>query len=117
MTCGCCLEACPQVNENTEFIGAAAKREIVVEICVFNCQYPKNWPLQALYHAHNVQGVGTINAVGDFSATSLIPNTIFVNGTAYFIIIDSNDTLVFVDPDAGVDAFDDSVMAGNHSRA
>jgi succinate dehydrogenase / fumarate reductase iron-sulfur subunit len=24
MTCGCCLEACPQVNENTEFIGAAA---------------------------------------------------------------------------------------------
>lgn len=24
MTCGCCLEACPQVNEHTEFIGAAA---------------------------------------------------------------------------------------------
>ncbi len=24
MTCGCCLEACPQVNENSPFIGAAA---------------------------------------------------------------------------------------------
>ncbi|MDX2176154.1 MAG: succinate dehydrogenase iron-sulfur subunit [Candidatus Sumerlaeia bacterium] len=24
MTCGCCLEACPQVNENSSFIGAAA---------------------------------------------------------------------------------------------
>lgn len=24
MTCGCCLEACPQVNENSKFIGPAA---------------------------------------------------------------------------------------------
>jgi succinate dehydrogenase / fumarate reductase, iron-sulfur subunit len=24
MTCGCCLEACPQINENSPFIGAAA---------------------------------------------------------------------------------------------
>lgn len=24
MTCGCCMEACPQVNERTEFIGPAA---------------------------------------------------------------------------------------------
>ena len=31
---------------------------------------------------------------------------IFVNGTAYFIIMDSNDSLVFVDPDAGVSPFD-----------
>jgi succinate dehydrogenase / fumarate reductase iron-sulfur subunit len=23
MTCGCCLDACPQVNENSDFIGAA----------------------------------------------------------------------------------------------
>ena len=23
MTCGCCLEACPQVNEHSKFIGAA----------------------------------------------------------------------------------------------
>ena len=33
---------------------------------------------------------------------------IFVNGTTYFIIMDSNDTLVFVDPDAGVTNFDTS---------
>jgi hypothetical protein len=47
-----------------EFIQAASEREIVVEICFFNCQYPKNWPLQALYHANNVQGVGTCDHVG-----------------------------------------------------
>ncbi len=31
---------------------------------------------------------------------------IFINGTAYFMIMDSNDSLVFVDPDAGVEPFD-----------
>jgi hypothetical protein len=30
---------------------------------------------------------------------------VFVNGTAYFILMDSNDTLVFVNPDAGVTNF------------
>lgn len=30
MTCGCCLEACPQVNEKTEFIGAAAIGQAVL---------------------------------------------------------------------------------------
>lgn len=24
MTCGCCLEACPQINDNSPFMGAAA---------------------------------------------------------------------------------------------
>lgn len=30
MTCGCCLEACPQVNERSEFIGAAAISQAVL---------------------------------------------------------------------------------------
>jgi hypothetical protein len=47
-----------------DFIAQASQREIVVEICFFNCQYPKNWPLQALYHANNVQGEGTCDHVG-----------------------------------------------------
>ncbi len=28
MTCGCCLEACPQVNKNSPFIGAAAISQV-----------------------------------------------------------------------------------------
>jgi succinate dehydrogenase / fumarate reductase iron-sulfur subunit len=31
MTCGCCLEACPQVNERSEFIGAAAIGQAVLK--------------------------------------------------------------------------------------
>ncbi len=34
MTCGCCLEACPQVNENSPFIGAAA----IGQAYLFNTQ-------------------------------------------------------------------------------
>lgn len=37
---------------------------------------------------NGVQGIETINAVGDFALTSLAPNTIFVNGTAGDEIID-----------------------------
>jgi succinate dehydrogenase / fumarate reductase iron-sulfur subunit len=28
MTCGCCLEACPQINEHTHFMGAAAISQV-----------------------------------------------------------------------------------------
>jgi succinate dehydrogenase / fumarate reductase iron-sulfur subunit len=28
MTCGCCLEACPQVNENSGFLGASAMNQV-----------------------------------------------------------------------------------------
>jgi hypothetical protein len=47
-----------------DFIAKAADREIAVEICFFNCQYEKNWALQALYHANNIQGEGTCDHVG-----------------------------------------------------
>jgi succinate dehydrogenase / fumarate reductase iron-sulfur subunit len=30
MTCGCCLEACPQFNDHTEFLGAAAISQAVM---------------------------------------------------------------------------------------
>ena len=32
MTCGCCVEACPQVNERTSFVGPAA----VAQTLLFN---------------------------------------------------------------------------------
>jgi succinate dehydrogenase / fumarate reductase iron-sulfur subunit len=30
MSCGCCLEACPQVNDNSEFIGPAAISQVIL---------------------------------------------------------------------------------------
>ncbi|MBI4518279.1 MAG: succinate dehydrogenase iron-sulfur subunit [Deltaproteobacteria bacterium] len=30
MTCGCCLEACPQVNERSQFMGPAAMAQVVL---------------------------------------------------------------------------------------
>ena len=30
MTCGCCLEACPQINDRSDFIGAAAISQVVL---------------------------------------------------------------------------------------
>ncbi len=47
-----------------DFVAQASQRETVVEICFFNCQYPKNWPIQALYHANNVQGEGRCDHIG-----------------------------------------------------
>ncbi|MGG7645384.1 peroxidase family protein [Rhodovulum sp. YNF3179] len=56
---------------------------------------------------NNVQGAETISAVGDFTQTSLAPNTIFVNGTAGDEIIDFSGFLstqrVVVDAAAGAD--------------
>lgn len=34
MTCGCCLEACPQINEHTKFMGAAA----ISQVRLFNTE-------------------------------------------------------------------------------
>jgi len=41
-----------------DFIEAAAKKEIVVEICFYNAQYDDCWPLCPLYYKNNIQGVG-----------------------------------------------------------
>lgn len=34
MTCGCCLEACPQINQHTKFMGAAA----ISQVRLFNAE-------------------------------------------------------------------------------
>src|ERR1700722_13742802 len=41
-----------------DFITQAAKRGIVVEVCLFNSQYGDTWPLSPLYFENNIQGVG-----------------------------------------------------------
>ncbi len=41
-----------------DFITQAAKRGIVVEVCLFNSQYGDTWPLSPLYYENNIQGVG-----------------------------------------------------------
>jgi hypothetical protein len=41
-----------------DFLGQAARRGIIVEVCFFNSQYADTWPLSPLYSENNVQGVG-----------------------------------------------------------
>jgi len=41
-----------------DFIKKAAERDIIVEICFFNCQHPDGWSYCPLYAANNIQGAG-----------------------------------------------------------
>jgi len=44
------------------FVQYAAQKGIVVEVAFFNGMYADGWPLMPLYHANNIQGVGTYEA-------------------------------------------------------
>lgn len=44
-----------------DFIQAASKRDIIVEICFFNAQYSDCWPICPLYYKNNIQGTGNCN--------------------------------------------------------
>ena len=44
------------------FVAYAATRGIVVEVALFNGMYADSWPLMAMYHGNNVQGVGNYEA-------------------------------------------------------
>jgi len=52
MTCGCCLEACPQVNEHTGFIGAAA----ISQAMLFNQHPVGRTEAEARYRALMAKG-------------------------------------------------------------
>jgi hypothetical protein len=41
-----------------DFISAAARQDIVVEICLYNCQYKESWHACALNAVNNIQQVG-----------------------------------------------------------
>jgi hypothetical protein len=41
------------------FLRAARERDIIVDIAFFNGMYKDRWPFQPLFHANNIQGVGT----------------------------------------------------------
>ena len=45
------------------FVAEAGRREIVVEICFFNCMYPDMWSHSALNAANNIQGIGTMTHI------------------------------------------------------
>ncbi len=40
------------------FVSAAEERGIIVEICLYNCQYPKTWPYCPMQAGNNIQRVG-----------------------------------------------------------
>ena len=42
-----------------DYVHQAALRDIIVEIAFFNGMYDDRWAAQPLYHANNIQGVGT----------------------------------------------------------
>lgn len=58
MTCGCCLEACPQVNEHSDFIGPAA----ISQVRLFNAhptgKMHASKRLEAMLDDGGVQGCG-----------------------------------------------------------
>lgn len=58
MTCGCCLEACPQVNDHSDFIGAAA----ISQVRLFNShptgKMHSSQRLDALMGPGGIQGCG-----------------------------------------------------------
>jgi succinate dehydrogenase / fumarate reductase iron-sulfur subunit len=59
MTCGCCLEVCPQVNDKSPFIGAAA----IAQVALFNLH-----PTGAMHKAerlHAVMGEGGVADCGN----------------------------------------------------
>jgi succinate dehydrogenase / fumarate reductase, iron-sulfur subunit len=58
MTCGCCLEACPQVNAASDFIGAAA----INQVRLFNL-HPSG-EMQAAERLDAVMGAGGVEGCG-----------------------------------------------------
>jgi hypothetical protein len=45
-----------------KYVELAAERNIVVEVVFFNGMYTDCWPLMAMYHGNNIQGVGQYEA-------------------------------------------------------
>src|SRR5438128_10572939 len=56
MTCGCCLEVCPQVGQDTRFIGAAA----ISQVRLFN-----NHPTGAMHADQRLRGLMEVGGVND----------------------------------------------------
>jgi hypothetical protein len=47
-----------------DFTAQAGEREIIIEICFYNCQYADTWPNCPLYATNNIQGEGTCDFNG-----------------------------------------------------
>ncbi|MCL2775558.1 MAG: hypothetical protein FWD71_19770, partial [Oscillospiraceae bacterium] len=44
-----------------DFLKEAEKRDIIVEVCFFNCQTDPSWKYSPLNHDSNIQGIGDCN--------------------------------------------------------
>lgn len=58
MTCGCCLEACPQVNDHSDFIGPAAISQVRLYNAHPTGKLHKSARLDAMMENGGVQGCG-----------------------------------------------------------
>lgn len=59
MTCGCCVEACPQINENSAFIGP----QIISQVRLFNA-HPTG-KMEAAFRLHALMEKGGISDCGN----------------------------------------------------
>lgn len=59
MTCGCCVEACPQINSHSKFLGP----QIMAQVRLFNA-HPSG-AMQKSERLHAVMGVGGIGDCGN----------------------------------------------------
>ena len=57
----------------TDFVAKARERNIIVEVAFFNGMYNDCWPIMAMYHGNNIQGVGKYEADDCGMFTSDVP--------------------------------------------
>jgi len=72
------------------FLAEANKRNIIVEICFFNCMYEKYWPCSPLNRDANIQGIGDC----DYVAFQTLENEPLVREQTKYIekiITETND--------------------------
>jgi hypothetical protein len=63
------------------FIAEAARRDIIVELCFFNCQYAESWHACALNPANNIQAIGP----ADFNAVQTLESPALVEAQARYV--------------------------------
>lgn len=59
MTCGCCVEACPQINENSSFVGP----QIISQVRLFNA-HPTG-KMESAFRLHSLMEKGGISDCGN----------------------------------------------------
>lgn len=93
-----------------DYVHQAALRDIIVEIAFFNGMYDDRWAAQPLFHANNVQGVGTC----DFKHYTTLVDKPLVEAQAKYVKKIASELLEF--DNLIYDISDEPEMQGQDSR-